>query len=304
MKQISTQIYQADPLQDSCAQVHPGELISIALKNSFGKSFSSEKEFEEFMRPENERNRLTCPCAGPIEVLAAKSDISLAVRIVDMKATRGYQCISLESGMMPELASDRMCQIYEMNDHETLHFKNDDLVMRGSPKLGFIATLGEQINNFDYVSKNGGKISLNFIDKGSVVYLPVNAALPRLIFGELHVCQGNGEVGGYAVEADGEVIVQIDIVDKIDFPVIDHKHYLTIVGCGITVQEAIRSSIENTIKFMKRIFPFSDWSEGELYKFISAEGNMTLGNSTGPMKSCGTVFFKKRLTNKYNFPVL
>ena len=65
--------------------------------------------------------------------------------------------------------------------------------MRGSPKLGFITTMGDHITNFDCLSKNGGKIDLNFIDKGSVVYLPVNSPVPRLIFGELHICQGMGK---------------------------------------------------------------------------------------------------------------
>jgi acetamidase/formamidase len=306
MKKISSVIHQAGPEQKSCATVVPGEIFSITLQNSFGKSFNNVNEFEQFMDPENEMERraIKYPCAGPIEVLTEQENISLAIRIIDLKVTRGYQCISMESGIMQGLTTDRLCQIYDVNDDQVLHFKNNDLIMRGSPKLGFITTMGDHISSFDCLSKNGGKIDLNFIDKGSVVYLPVNAPVPRLIFGELHICQGNGEVGGYAVEADGEITVQVSVVSKINFPIIDHKHYLTVVGCGNTIQEAIQSSTENTIKFLQRIFPFSDWSEGELYKFISAEGNLTLGNSTGPVKSCGTVFFKKRLTNKYNFPVL
>lgn len=113
MKKISSVIHQADPGQKSCATVVPCEVFSITLQNSFGKSFNSISEFEEFMAPENEeeRNAIRYPCAGPIEILTEQENISLAIRIIDLKVTRGYQCISMESGIMQGLTTDRLCQI-------------------------------------------------------------------------------------------------------------------------------------------------------------------------------------------------
>jgi len=285
------------------AYVEPGEVFTLKVQNAFGKSFQNLEEFEAFLANEEEKRRHNHPCTGPIEINTKRKDISLAITLVDLKATRGYQCISKSTGVLKDKFLTRQCAIYPVTEDNILRFKSDDLLMRGSPKLGFISTIDETVRSCGRTSENGGNIDLNFLDKGSVIYLPVNADCARILVGDLHVCQGNGEAAGMGVEADGEVTLKVDIVDKINFPVINHKDYLVIVGWGATIDESLKISVENTIQFLHRVFPFCDWDEGEIYKFISAEGNLTMGNSTGNVKTCGTVFYKKRLKNKCLFPV-
>lgn len=227
-----------------------------------------------------------------------------AVQLLDFKVTKGYQCISRSTGLLKGRFEQRMCAIYDVDKDWNLHFRGKDLRMHGSPKLGFISTIDHQVKSCGIACENGGNIDLNFLDLGSVIYLPVNFPKARILIGDLHICQGNGEAAGVGVEADGEITLKIDIVDKVNFPVIHHKQNLVVVGWGDTVEVALQKSVENAIAYLKRIFPFSNWSEGEIYKFISAEGNLTMGNSTGRVKTCGTVFFKKRITNKYLFPVI
>jgi amidase len=302
---ISHKIYKIDPLCAPSARVRPGEIFKVDVQNAFGKTFQSISEFEAFMSPENEKEKklLNHPCTGPIEVTTDRKDISLAVHILDFKVTKGFQCISQSTGLLKNQFPKRECVIYEVEPDWTLQFHGNDLRMRGSPKLGFISTIDEELRSCGRASKNGGNLDLNFLDQGSTIYLPVNNNKPLLMLGDLHICQGNGEAAGIAVEADGEITLKVEIIDKIDFPVINHKHNLVIVGWGETIEAALQKSVENTIIYLQRIFPFCDWTEGDIYKFISAEGNLTMGNSTGTIKTCGTVFFKKRLTNKFLFPV-
>lgn len=304
-KRISQKVWQIDPNIPPCAKVLPDETFTLELQNAFGKSFSSVHEFEAFMSPENEdeKNRIGHPCTGPVEVITDKQDISLAVHILDCKAVRGYQCISKSTGLLKDQFQKRVCMIHEIDEKMTIQFHDGDLRMRGSPKIGFAATVDNEVRRCGRASANGGNLDLNYLDKGSIIYLPVNFEKPLLLLGDLHICQGNGEAAGIAVEADGEVTLKISIIDKIDFPVIDHKDVLVITGWGETLEQALKKSVENTIVYLKRIFPFFDWSTEEIYKFISAEGNLTMGNSTGKVKTCGTVFVKKRITNKYSFPV-
>lgn len=305
MQVISNKVYKIDPSDAPCASVKPGEIFKIEVQNAFGKSFKSLDEFEAFMSPENEqeKQKVSHPCTGPIEIISDRTDISLAVTLLDFKVDRGFQCISRSTGLLRNQFKDRECVIYDLEKDWTLQFHDTDLRMRGSPKLGFIATMDEVERSCGRCSENGGNLDLNFLDLGSTIYLPVNHAKPLLLLGDLHICQGNGEAAGIAIEADGEITLKVEIIDKIDFPVIDHKHNLIVVGWGETIESALQKSVENTISYFGRIFPFCDWTEGEIYKFISAEGNLTMGNSTGRIKTCGTVFFKKRLTNKFMFPV-
>lgn len=298
--------YKVDPALEPTLKVQPQEPFTVKVQNAFGRSFDTVEEFEAFLAPENEaqKRRLNHPCTGPIEVITDRRDISLAIHVLDLKTTRGYQCISKSTGVLKSEFEKRQCAIYEMGPDEQLAFKHSDLLMRASPKLGFIATIDEQQRSPGRACENGGNIDLNFLDKGSVIYLPVNFESPRLLVGDLHVCQGNGEASGVGVEADGEVTLMVEIVDKINFPIINHKHNLVVVGWGQSVDESLACSVRNTIQFFARVFPFCHWDEGEIYKFISAEGNLTLGNSTGKVKTCGCVFYKQRLTNKFGFPVL
>ena len=262
------------------------------------------EDFEAFLSNEEQKTRYNHPCTGPIEIETERSDISLAIHMLDMKATRGFQCISKSTGVLKDHFQTRQCEIYEMVDDHTLAFKGSDLLMRGSPKLGCISTIDHEVRSCGRACENGGNIDLNFLDKGSVIYLPVNHKNPRILVGDLHICQGNGEASGVGVEADGEIRMKVEIVDKINFPIISHKHNLVIVGWGETVDQSLQCSVKNTIDYLKRVFPFSEWDREDIYKFISAEGNLTMGNSTGKIKTCGTVFYKKRLTNKFGFSVI
>lgn len=304
-QKINAKVYRIDPSIPPCASVSPGETFTVELQNAFGKSFESIAEFEAFMAPENqdEKLRLNHPCTGPIEIKTDRKDISLAVHIVECKASRGYQCISRSTGLLKETYLNRDCDIYFVGQHSTVKFHGGDLCLHGTPKVGFMATVGHEVQSCGRAAKNGGNLDFNFLDQGSTIYLPVHRENPQLLIGDLHLCQGNGEAAGIAVEADGEVTLRVSIVDKIDFPVIDRKDVLVVVGWGNTLEESLKQSVENAIAYLQRIFPFCDWSQGEIYKFISAEGNLIMGNSTGHVKTCGTVFIKKRITNKFSFSV-
>jgi len=302
---ISQKVYKIDPLLPPCTKVRLGEIFTVEVQNAFGKSFETIEEFEQFMSCENEeeKRQINHPCTGPIEVITDQTNISLAINIVDFKITRGFQCISKSTGLLKDRFHKRECIIYPADPDGSLQFHNNDLHMRGSPKLGFITTIDDHVRSPGRCSENGGNLDFNFLDKGSTIYLPVNYITPLVLVGDLHICQGNGEAAGIAVEADGEITLNITAVDKIDFPVIDHKNSLVIVGWGDSLEEALQKSVENAIKYLRRIFPFCDWDDGEIYEFISAEGNLTAGNITGNTKTFGVVFVKQRTANKFSFPV-
>ncbi len=290
---------------ESNLRIKPKQIFTVPLLNAFGKKFTTIDEFEDFLDPKNELEKkcLNHPYAGPIEIDAKITNNSLAIHIIDLKAIKGYQCISHSTGVLKDQFTNRECAIYETNDSESLAFKGADIILKGTPKLGCITTLDNEKRSFGQTSKNGGNLDINLLDQGSTIYLPVNTDVAKIIVGDLHICQGGGEACGVAIEADGYATLQVDLVDKINFPVIDHKDYLVIVGWGDNVDESIKSAVENSINYLQRIFPFHDWSNGERYKFISAEGNITMGNATGKVVTSGVHFYKKRIKNSYGFSI-
>lgn len=305
MKVINDKVYALDDALPSARVVEPGEVFKVELKNAFGKSFETEEEFIAFLSDGNEgdKKRLNHPCTGPIEINTQETNISLAIHILETKAVKGYQCLSKTTGFLKDLFPERSCRIVHFDDDQKISYKEGDLIIKTHPKIGFISTLDGEVRSVGRASNNGGNLDLNYLDKGSIIYLPVNSSRPRLLVGDLHACQGNGEAAGIAIEADGEVTMKVDIVHKLNFPVIDDKHRMIIVGWGPAIEDSLRQSVINTLDYFKRVFPFCDWEKEDIYKLISAEGNLVLGNSTGKITTCGMVFYKERLYNKHNFRI-
>ena len=295
----------ADVNMESQLKVKPGQIFKVPLLNAFGKKFTTVAEFAAFLDLENEDEKklLSHPYAGPIEINSDICNNSVAVHIIDLKAVKGYQCISYSTGVLKGQFGNRECAIYEVKEDNSLAFRESDIIMRGTPKLGCITTLSYEKLSFGRANQNGGNLDINLLDKGSTIYLPVNANIAKIIVGDLHICQGNGEACGIAVEADGYATLKVDLIDKINFPVIDHKDYLVITGWGNNTEASIKRCVENSIFYLQRVFPFYNWRDGEIYKFISAEGNITMGNATGKVITSGVHFYKKRVKNQYGFSI-
>jgi amidase len=304
---VQKKIYKIDDSEKNALTVKPGEVFEAKVQNAFGKSFKDVKDFEDFLDPKNEEEKksLNHPCTGPIVVDTDKKNISLAIKIMDVSITNAFQCISRSTGLLKdEFKGKRSCKIYSVKDNK-IHFQDDDIIIKTHPKVGCIATIAEgDKRSPGRCTKNGGNIDLNYLDKGSTIYLPIDNDVAKFVIGDLHACQGNGEAAGIAIEADGKVELKVDVVDKIPFPVIDDKHRMIIIGWGDDLEGAAKTATENTIQFLQRIFPICDWSREEVYKFISAEGNIVLGNSTGKVKTCAVMFEKGRITNKYGFSII
>lgn len=299
---VHKKFYSLDNSIESAAVVEPGEVFTLHLQNAFGESFQSEEEFISFLSDDERKKKCNHPCTGPIEVRTDEENISLAIHILDTKATRGYQCVSKSTGLLKEQFKERSCTLMHFENDHRIKYK-EDLIINTHPKIGFISTFDNQVRSPGRTCENGGNIDLNYLDKGSTIYLPVNDKRARFAVGDLHACQGNGEAAGIAIEADGEVTLKVDIVDKINFPIIRDSRRLIMVGWGENIEQCLKKCAENTRSYLRRVFPFCDWDEADIYKFISAEGNLVLGNSTGKVITAGMVFYQKRLLNKYDFPI-
>jgi amidase len=305
MKTTCDLIHRLNPGATTSIVVKPGESFVAQVQNAFGKTFENLEEFAEFLSPENEdeKRSVNHPCTGPIEIETSGQNISLAITIEDIKLTRAFQCVSKSTGLLKDKFTDRACKEFDIGENNVLTMQGGDLVIHTQPKIGFIATMDDEERSPGRSCENGGNLDLNYLTKGSTIYLPVNDSRARILVGDLHACQGNGEVAGIAIESDGEVTLSVKVVDKINFPIIDNGKRIVIVGWGDTLEDCSRQATLNALTYLERIFPMCDWPEIDRYMFLSAEGNLVIGNSTGAVKTCALVLHKNRITNKYNLPI-
>ncbi len=72
--------------------------------------------------------------------------------------------------------------------------------------------------------KHGGNMDIRYLKEGVTIYLPCNIKGCGLAIGDLHFAQGDGEIGGSAIEMSADVLVTTEILK--DGPDLSHgPHY-------------------------------------------------------------------------------
>jgi acetamidase/formamidase len=307
MQRASNRIYKMDNRIETATSVVEGEKFVVETLNAYGKSFANAEEMESFfqMNNEHEKRALGHPCTGPIMLSGASSQTSIQIHIHDIKILRAYQCVSQSSGVFSNrIYGKRYCQIFDIAKKDILSIPSKQICIQTTPSVGFIGTFSEDVISCGRCSENGGNIDLNFLQKGAKITLPVNTSSARIAVGDLHLIQGNGEASGTGIEADGEIILSMNTVAKISYPVIEHQDLLCIVGWGPTIDESLKQGVKNCIDYFRRFPHFQSWAFEDLYQLVSVLGNMILGNATGKTKTCGIVLKKSSLMDTKGIPIL
>lgn len=87
------------------------------------------------------------------------------------------------------------------------------------PMVGTIGTApsGKAVHSV-YGGPHGGNLDNNLIAPGATIYLPVFVPGALLAVGDLHARMGEGELGGIALETNGEVDLRVRLVKEVNLP--------------------------------------------------------------------------------------
>ncbi len=283
-------------------EVSAGEKFKIEIGNSFGKSFSTVKEFDDFMNSE-EKTKSNHLCTGPVWVKGVGKNQSLAVQICDIEIKAVYQCNSYSTGFKKADVKERNPHIY-IPDADGRIKINEYTYISPRPSIGYIATINDVPMRGGRCSKYGGNLDFAQLHKGTIIYLPHNHNKALLGVGDVHFRQANGEVSGLALEADAIVELQAFACEKIDYPIIETSTQIVIVGTGNDTNSSMKSAFDNAIDYLKKQPCFDDVCENQLYQLMGGCGHLTPGNLFGKTPSFAIVFFKDVICSKENLPIL
>lgn len=110
----------------------------------------------------------------------------------------------------------------------------------------------------------GGNLDIRDLAAGTTLYLPVEVAGALLSIGDTHAAQGDGEVGGTAIESAMDVTVKVDLIKDtpLAFPRfstpgpvtrhLDSAGYEAFTGVGPDLMEAARQAVSGAIDWLCR----------------------------------------------------
>ena len=110
----------------------------------------------------------------------------------------------------------------------------------------------------------GGNMDVRDMAAGTVLYLPVEVAGALFSVGDTHAAQGDGEVGGTAIESPMKVALQFDLVKQtpLAFPRfttpgpvtrhLDGKGYEATTGIGPDLMLAARAAVRSMVDLLTR----------------------------------------------------
>jgi amidase len=199
------------------------------------------------------------PATGPVFVETAAPGDILSVRILDIRIADGPH-IKLWPGLgiCQDKVKSPLTKVCRIKDGMIEFSPSIRLPVR--PMIGVIATAPAK-KSYPTVSGGnyGGNLDNKLLTPGSIIYLPVFCEGGHLFVGDLHASMGDGELCGLALEASGEVDLQIDLLKNRELRVPVGQKDDTIFACCFypSCEEAIDNLSWEFASFLRHRFGLS-----------------------------------------------
>jgi amidase len=239
--------------QEPVARIRPPARITVQTLDASTNRVKDSSNIEYI--PVTEVN----PATGPVLVDGAGPGDILSVRILDIRVADGPH-IKLWPGLgicQDKVKSPvtKVCRIRKGMIEFTPSIR---LPVR--PMVGVIAT-APAAKSFPTVSGGnyGGNLDNKLLSPGAVIYMPVFCEGAHLFVGDLHASMGDGELCGLALEASGEIDLEIGLLKGRELRVPVGQKDNTIFACCFypTCGEAIDELAWEFASFLRDRFSLS-----------------------------------------------
>jgi acetamidase/formamidase len=202
--------------------------------------------------------------AGPIAVRGARAGQMLSVRLNSLRPDTWGRTISLGrdnalNRRLGTVSDDSAHLLWSLDAEAGVGVDQHGVRVRLAPFLGVIGTAPEEPGEHLTAPprpRSGGNIDCKDLVAGSVLYLPVNVPDAYLFVGDGHAAQGDGEVGGSAIECWMTTDLTVDLVDD---PPVDGVHAVTptariTFGFNADLNAAAGDALDAMLTWMQSLF--------------------------------------------------
>ena len=240
--------------------VDPGDRVVVHSLDAHG--YLERLEFAGDVRPTMFSGRRGHCLCGPIAVRGAIPGMALAVRFVDLRpdawgwTTAGSRDTLLNRQLNVSAVASSL--IWEIDGEARAAASNSGQRVRLAPFLGVVGMPPDEPGEHSTIpprTAGGGNIDCRSLVAGSVLYLPVTVPGALLCVGDGHAAQGDGEVGGTAIECGMTTVMDLDLVA--DVPV-DTIHATTpsgriTFGFSSDLNQAAIAALNAMLAWMQRL---------------------------------------------------
>lgn len=201
---------------------------------------------------------------GPIEVIGADTSSTLAVTLLTLQPEDWGWTVAgaVDNPLNQRLGlTDRPTSwlLWSLDSESGTATNDRGLTVDLAPFLGVIGLPPAEDGEHSTIpprSFGGGNLDCRELVQGSILYLPVTVPGAMLCLGDGHAAQGDGEVGGTAIECPMRTEVRLDLLSD---PPIPGIHASTprgkiTFGFSADLNEATAEALESMLAWMEVIY--------------------------------------------------
>ena len=251
--------YETGPANPPTLWVEPGEVFEVVTHMSRGPDLSVvppdlREEWLSHGPYEVERGN---PSSGAIWVRGAEPGMAVEVTIeaVDLVSV-GYTMFLGDNRLFPrtpvttsDLTSARVVPI---RDGHVIWDERLSLPVRPMVGMVGVAPAHESQSNLR-VGRWGGNMDVQEVGPGAKVRLVVNVPGALLHIGDVHALQGDGEIGGSAIETSGVVRLRAELMDQpeeMTWPRLVTAQGIMTVASGRPAERAFRIAVSELVQWL------------------------------------------------------
>lgn len=223
------------------------------------------------------------PVTGPIAINGAVPGDTLVVDVLNIDLVSPGWCGGhahvgpVPAGRIPRPLG-RTCRVADGNIEY-----GDGLALPVNPMIGCIGTApdGEAIST-GLPGRHGGNLDHKIVTSGSRVYLPVYVQDALLSIGDVHACQGDGELSGVGLEIGAEITVRVELRHDLtlSWPWVQTDDRIAVLTCAERFEDARTEAVDN---IMRAIEAQLGLEPADALALISIAGDLRVGQAFGGM---------------------
>ena len=225
------------------------------------------------------------PLTGPLQVEGAEPGDALVVTIDQIVLDEAGWCGGhahvgpLEPGRIPRPLG-RVCSV-----HDDMVRFSDAIALPTSPMIGCIGTAPEGGDPplAGLPGRYGGNMDHKTVGPGASVYLPVFVPGGQLYVGDVHACQGDGELSGVALEIGSQVTATVSVCQDagLRWPWVQSGDRIMVMTTAMEFADARREAVGEMLAALEDQLGLEP-AEG--LALISVAGDLRVGQAFGGME--------------------